>query len=34
MRYPGMPAGMWALFVGSFQKKLTDVTMPRLRRSR
>ena len=25
MRYPGMPAGMWALFVGSFQKKLTDV---------
>ena len=25
MRYPGMPAGMWALFVGSFRKKLTDV---------
>ena len=25
MRYPGMPAGMWVLFVGSFQKKLTDV---------
>ena len=25
MRYPGLPAGMWALFVGSFQKKLTDV---------
>ena len=25
MRYLGMPAGMWALFVGSFQKKLTDV---------
>ena len=25
MRYPGMPAGMWALFVGSFLKKLTDV---------
>ena len=25
MRYLGMPAGMWALFVGSFQKKLADV---------
>ena len=25
MRYPGMPAGKWALFVGSFRKKLTDV---------
>ena len=25
MRYLGMPAGMWALFVRSFQKKLTDV---------
>ena len=25
MRYLGIPAGMWALFVGSFQKKLADV---------
>ncbi len=25
MRYPGMPAGMWALFAGSFRTKLTDV---------
>ncbi len=25
MRYPGMPAGMWALFAGSFQKKLTEI---------
>ncbi len=25
MKYPGMPAGMWALFVGSFRTKLTDV---------
>ncbi len=25
MKYPGMPAGMWALFVGSFRNKLTDV---------
>ncbi len=25
MRYPGMPAGMWALFAGSFRRKLTDV---------
>ena len=25
MRYPGMPAGMWALCAGSFRKKLTDV---------
>ena len=24
MRYPGMPAGMWALFAGSFQHKLTE----------
>ena len=24
MRYPGMPAGMWALFVGSFRVKLTE----------
>ena len=23
MKYPGMPAGMWALFVGSFRDKLT-----------
>ena len=25
MKYPGMPAGMWTLFAGSFQRKLTDV---------
>ena len=25
MRTIGMPAGMWALFAGSFQRKLTDV---------
>ena len=25
MKYLGMPAGMWALFAGSFRKKLTDV---------
>ena len=25
MRYLGIPAGMWVLFVGSFQKKLADV---------
>ena len=25
MRYVGMPAGMWALFAGSFRKKLTEV---------
>ncbi len=25
MRYPGMPAGMWALFVRSFRTKLTEV---------
>ena len=25
MKYPGMPAGMWALFAGSFRSKLTDV---------
>ena len=25
MKYVGMPAGMWALFVGSFRGKLTDV---------
>ncbi len=25
MRYAGMPAGMWALFTGSFRKELTDV---------
>ncbi len=25
MRYPGMPAGMWMLFAGSFRDKLTDV---------
>lgn len=25
MRYLGMPAGMWALFAGSFQKKLTEI---------
>jgi len=25
MKYVGMPAGMWALFVGSFRDKLTDV---------
>ena len=25
MKYPGMPAGMWALFVRSFRNKLTDV---------
>ena len=24
MRYPGMPAGMWALFAGSFRDKLTE----------
>ena len=25
MKYMGMPMGMWALFVGSFQKQLTAV---------
>ena len=25
MKYAGMPMGMWALFAGSFQKRLTDV---------
>ena len=25
MRYLGMPAGMWALFAGSFRRKLTEV---------
>ena len=25
MRYAGMPAGMWLLFVGSFRKKLEEV---------
>ena len=25
MKYIGMPMGMWALFVGSFRKQLTDV---------
>ena len=25
MKYPGMPAGMWALFAGSFRKQLTAV---------
>ena len=25
MKYPGMPAGMWALFCGSFRKRLTEV---------
>ncbi len=25
MRYAGMPAGMWALFAGSFRRQLTDV---------
>lgn len=25
MRYGGMPAGMWALFAGSFRRKLTEV---------
>ena len=25
MKYLGMPMGMWALFVGSFQKQLTAV---------
>ncbi len=24
MKYPGMPAGMWALFAGSFRNKLTE----------
>ena len=24
MRYVGMPAGMWALFVGSFRRQLTE----------
>ncbi len=24
MKYPGMPAGMWALFAGSFRDKLTE----------
>ena len=24
MRYPGMPAGIWALFAGSFRDKLTE----------
>ncbi len=24
MKYPGMPAGMWALFAGSFRRKLTE----------
>ncbi|MBR5257927.1 MAG: L-2-amino-thiazoline-4-carboxylic acid hydrolase [Clostridia bacterium] len=25
MRYPGLPAGMWALFAASFRQKLTEV---------
>lgn len=25
MKYPGMPAGMWALFCGSFRNRLTEV---------
>lgn len=25
MKYPGMPAGMWMLFSGSFRKALTTV---------
>ena len=25
MKYPGMPAGMWALFAASFRKRLADV---------
>ena len=25
MRYIGMPAGMWALFAGSFRRQLTEV---------
>ena len=24
MRYVGMPAGMWALFVGSFRRQLPE----------
>ena len=25
MKYPGLPAGMWALFAASFRQKLTEV---------